>query len=149
MTGLEIALTLVAGVLTGILSALFGGGGGQISIPFMILVLGFSQHVAEGTSLLVIVPTAAMGAWAHSRRGHVWWRPALWLAVAGVAGAAAGALLAVRTDELVLRRIYAAFVLYAAFRFLRRAKRKSRPPLERVPIARDDAPGGRSDGSGA
>lgn len=122
MTELEIVLTVLAGVLTGILSALFGGGGGQISIPFMILILGFSQHVAEGTSLFVIVPTAAMGAWAHSKRGYVHWRPAFWLGFAGVAGAAAGALLAVRTDELLLRRFYAAFVLYAAFRFLRPKK---------------------------
>lgn len=122
MTELEIVVTVLAGVLTGVLSAMFGGGGGQISIPFMILVLGFSQHVAEGTSLFVIVPTAAMGAWAHSKRGYVQWRPAFWLGFAGVVGAAAGALLAVRTDELLLRRIYAAFVLYAAFRFLRLKK---------------------------
>ncbi|HZD18303.1 MAG TPA: sulfite exporter TauE/SafE family protein [Actinomycetota bacterium] len=134
MTGLEIGLTVVAGVLTGILSALFGGGGGQISIPFMILVLGFSQHVAEGTSLFVIVPTAAVGAWAHSRRGYVRWRSALWLGIAGLAGAAAGSLLAIQTDELVLRRIYAAFVLYAAFRFLRPARPAPRP-VERATIA--------------
>jgi uncharacterized membrane protein YfcA len=125
VTGLEITLTIVAGVFTGVVSALFGGGGGQVSIPFMILVLGLSQHVAEGTSLLLIVPTAAVGAWAHSRRGFVHWRPAAWLGAAGAAGAIVGALLAVRTDELVLRRTYAAFVLFVAFRFLR--PRRSRP----------------------
>lgn len=126
MTGLEIAVTIVAGVFTGVVSALFGGGGGQVSIPYMILVLGLSQHVAEGTSLLLIVPTAAVGAWAHSRRGFVHWRPAIWLGGAGAVGAVAGALLAVRTDELVLRRIYAAFVLFVAFRFLRPRRSLSR-----------------------
>ena len=144
MTGFEIALTVVAGVLTGLLSALFGGGGGQISIPFMILVLGFSQHVAEGTSLFVIVPIAALGAWAHSRRGYVRWRPALSLATAGIAGAAAGALLAVRTYELLLRRSYAAFVLYAAFRFLRPKGAAAEPvTIEEGVLAQE------SDGSGA
>jgi len=127
MTGLEIALALVAGVLTGTLSALFGGGGGQISIPFMILVLGFSQHLAEGTSLFVIVPIATVGAWAHSRRGYVRWRPAFWIGIAGLAGAGVGALVAVRTDELLLRRFYAVFVLYAAFRFLRSKERAAEP----------------------
>jgi hypothetical protein len=123
VTTLEIVLTVVAGVFTGIVSAVFGGGGGQVSIPFMILALGLSQHTAEGTSLMVIVPTAAIGALVHSRAGYVRWRPALWLGAAGAMGAAVGALLAVRTDELVLRRIYAAFVLFVAFRFLRPRRR--------------------------
>jgi hypothetical protein len=141
MTGLEVALTIVAGVLTGILSAVFGTGGGQISIPFMILVLGFSQHLAEGTSLFIIVPTAAVGAWAHSRRGYVRWRPAFWLSIAGLGGAAVGALLAVRLDELLLRRFFAAFVLYAAYKFLR--------PKKRAAATQEDVPAEESDGSGA
>jgi hypothetical protein len=141
MTGLEVGLTIVAGVLTGILSAVFGTGGGQISIPFMILVLGFSQHLAEGTSLFIIVPTAAMGAWAHSRRGYVRWRPAFWLSIAGLGGAAVGALLAVQLDELLLRRFFAAFVLYAAYKFLR--------PKKRAAATQEDVPAEESDGSGA
>jgi uncharacterized protein len=141
MTDLEIALTIVAGVLTGVLSAVFGTGGGQISIPFMLLVLGFSQHLAEGTSLFIIVPTAAMGAWAHSRRGYVQWTPAIWLSVAGLGGAAVGALLAVRLDELLLRRFFAVFVLYAAYKFLR--------PKKRAGDTGQDALAGESDGPGA
>jgi hypothetical protein len=141
MTGLEVALTIVAGVLTGILSAVFGTGGGQISIPFMILVLGFSQHLAEGTSLFIIVPTAAMGAWAHSRRGYVRWRPAFWLSIAGLGGAAVGALLAVQLDELLLRRFFAAFVLYAAYKFLR--------PKKRAAATQEDVAAEERDGSGA
>jgi uncharacterized membrane protein YfcA len=142
VTGLEIAVTVLAGVFTGVVSAVFGGGGGQVSIPFMILALGLTQHVAEGTSLLVIVPTAAVGAWAHSRSGFVRWRPALWLGTAGAAGAAVGALLAVRTDELVLRRVYAAFVLFVAFRFLRPRRRdRDRGPEE---PASEEADGSRA-----
>jgi uncharacterized membrane protein YfcA len=141
MTGLEVGLTIVAGVLTGILSAVFGTGGGQISIPFMILVLGFSQHLSEGTSLFIIVPTAAVGAWAHSRRGYVRWRPAFWLSIAGLGGAAVGALLAVRLDELLLRRFFAAFVLYAAYKFLR--------PKKRAAATQEDVSAEESDGSGA
>lgn len=141
MTDLEVGLTIVAGVLTGILSAVFGTGGGQISIPFMILVLGFSQHLAEGTSLFIIVPTAAIGAWAHSRRGYVRWRPAFWLSIAGLGGAAVGALLAVQLDELLLRRFFAAFVLYAAYKFLR--------PKKRAAATQEDVAAEERDGSGA
>lgn len=119
MSGVEVGLAAAAGVLTGLLSAIFGVGGGQIVIPFMVLVLGVSQHLAEGTSLLVIVPTALAGAWAHSRRGFVSWRAAGLLSLGGVAGAVVGAMIAVRTDPLVLRRVYALFVLFVAYRFLR------------------------------
>ena len=62
MSAFAIWLAAAAGLLTGLLSAIFGVGGGQIVIPFMVLVLGTSQHVAEGTSLLVIVPTSLGGA---------------------------------------------------------------------------------------
>jgi uncharacterized membrane protein YfcA len=119
VTGLEIGLTIVAGVATGILSAIFGVGGGQVVIPFMLLVLGASQHVAEGTSLVVIVPTALVGAWAHSRRGYVNGRAVVLVTVGGVVGAVAGALVANTLDPDLLQRVYAVFVLWVAWRFLK------------------------------
>lgn len=123
MTGVEIALTVVAGLVMGILSAIFGVGGGQVVIPFMVLVLGADQHLAEGTSLAVIVPTALVGAWAHARRGFVSRRATGLLIVGGVVGAVAGALVAHQLDPDVLRRIYAVFVLWVAWRFLRPSRR--------------------------
>ena len=119
MTWIEIVLTALAGVSAGALSALMGVGGGTIVIPFMLLVLGTGQHVAEGTSLLVMVPTSLAGAWAHSRQGFVRWRAAGYLAAAGVASAIAGALVAIQLDGHLLRRIYAVFALVVAYRFLK------------------------------
>jgi len=124
VTGVEIALTVVAGLVMGILSAIFGVGGGQVVIPFMVLVLGADQHLAEGTSLAVIVPTALVGAWAHARRGFVSRRATGLLVVGGVVGAVAGALVAHQLDPDVLRRIYAVFVLWVAWRFLRPRRRE-------------------------
>ena len=118
MTAGALAATLTAGVLTGAFSAVFGVGGGFLVIPFMVLVLGSGQHVAEGTSLAVIVPTAMVGAWAHSRRGYVRWRESGLIAAGGVLGAIAGALLAVQLDGLLLRRMYAVFLFFIAYRFL-------------------------------
>ncbi|MGH8573566.1 MAG: TSUP family transporter, partial [Gammaproteobacteria bacterium] len=60
-----------AGIGVGVFSALFGVGGGIIMVPFMTLVLDKGQHLAEGTSLLVIVPTAIVGALAHRRAGYI------------------------------------------------------------------------------
>lgn len=130
MTGLEIVLTIVAGLVTGILSAIFGVGGGQVVIPFMLLVLGASQHVAEGTSLVVIVPTALVDAWAHSRRGYVNGRAVVFVTAGGVVGAVAGALVANSLDPDLLRRIYAVFVLWVAWRFLKPRRAAASPDVD-------------------
>jgi uncharacterized membrane protein YfcA len=119
VSGQEIALVVFAGLVTGVFSAIFGVGGGAIVVPFMVLALGAAQHLAEGTSLVVIVPTALVGAWAHGRRGYVNVRAALLLVLGGVLGAVAGALLANQLDGDLLRRIYAVFLLWVAWRFLR------------------------------
>jgi len=123
MTWLEIVLTALAGISAGALSALMGIGGATVVIPFMLLVLGTGQHVAEGTSLFVMVPTSFAGAWAHSRKGYVRWQAVSFLAIAGIVGAAAGALVAVQLDGQLLRRIYAVFALVVAYRFLKPLKK--------------------------
>ena len=50
---------------------MFGVGGGVIMVPYMVTFLDKTQHVAEGTSLMVIVPTAIAGVIAHNKRGYV------------------------------------------------------------------------------
>lgn len=98
------------GVLVGLLSALFGIGGGTAMVPFMVLLLDRSPHLAEGTSLLVIIPTAIVGVIAHHKRGFVSYRHAGWLAVGGVFGAFAGANLALSIDEDLLKTLFAVFL---------------------------------------
>lgn len=112
---LALAAGVVAfGVLVGAVSALFGVGGGLLMVPFMVLVLGESQHLAEGTSLLVIIPTALTGAIAHTRRGYVSFRHSGLVALGGVAGAYAGASLALTIPERPLRVIFTVLLLVVA-----------------------------------
>lgn len=66
-----IAALIVTGAVTGFLSGLMGVGGGTIMVPAMILLAGFSQHVAQGTALLVMIPTGCVGAFTHWRLGNV------------------------------------------------------------------------------
>ena len=116
MEAWEILLTIAVGIGVGFFSALFGVGGGVFIVPFVVLVLGESQHFAEGTSLLAIVPIAAVGAAAHARKGYVSWRPALLLALGGAAGAVAGVLLAYQLSGENLRKLFGAFLLAMAAR---------------------------------
>jgi uncharacterized membrane protein YfcA len=117
---------VVVGVPVGLLSALFGVGGGIVLVPFITLALDESQHLAEGTSLLVIVPTALAGVVAHHRRGFVSFRHAALLALGGVGGAALGALLALRLDSDILQRVFGAFVLVMGARLIVSGTRDAR-----------------------
>jgi uncharacterized protein len=62
---------LMTGTLTGFLSGMMGVGGGTIMVPAMVLLTGFGQHMAQGTSLLVMVPLGTAGALAHHQLGNV------------------------------------------------------------------------------
>lgn len=117
-------LTLTAGVVTGLLSSMLGVGGGLIVIPFMLLALDAPQHVAEGTSLAVIVPTAAVGAFFHARSGLVEKGLLSRLLIGGIPGVIAGGLIAIHMDGEVLRNVYTGFVFFMAYRFLKPKKEK-------------------------
>jgi uncharacterized membrane protein YfcA len=115
---IDAVLSLFAGVLTGLLSAIFGVGGGLIVVPYMVLVFGASQHLAEGTSLVVIIPTALAGALTYSKQGLVDWKAVAYLAIGGAWCALIGASLAHWVSASTLQGIYAAFLLVVAYRFL-------------------------------
>ena len=111
MSGPTLYVALVAfGVVVGVASGLLGVGGGTLIIPFLTLAVGFSQHAAEATSLLVILPTAIAGSLALRRRGVGDLGLALRLGVVGAVGSALGALLALALDATTLRLVFAVFV---------------------------------------
>lgn len=106
------------GVVVGMLSALFGIGGGLVMVPFIVLLLDQSQHLAEGTSLLVIVPTAVAGVVAHSKRGYVDFRAAALLGLGGVVGAFFGARIALASSNDGLRIAFAVFLVVMGVRLI-------------------------------
>jgi uncharacterized membrane protein YfcA len=118
MSPLEIVALLGIGLLAGLLAGLLGIGGGVVLVPAMVLLLGFVQHLAQGTSLLVVIPAATTGAWTHHRRGRWTWRDAAALAAGGVLGALLGSLFALALDDDVLRRLFAVLLLVIAVRML-------------------------------
>ncbi len=123
----ELAILIVGvGVGVGAVSALFGIGGGIVMVPFMVLVLGESQHLAEGTSLLVIVPTAIAGVYAHRRARYVSARNLLAIGLPGIVGAFLGARGALLLDGPDLQTIFAAFVAIVGLRLIVQARGEAR-----------------------
>ena len=114
-----IVITLLAiGLAAGFLAGLLGVGGGILLVPAMVLLLDFDQHVAQGTSLVVIIPAALIGTWTHYRRGTIRPRDAALVAAGGMIGAAVGSLSALSLDDELLRRLFALVLLATAIRML-------------------------------
>jgi uncharacterized protein len=114
-----IAIGLAAGVLGGLL----GLGGGVLFVPGLVIFLGLSQHQAEATSLLAIIPVALVGALTQNRYGNVRRADALRMGVISIAGAAAGVALANVLSGAVLRTAFALVILLIAAQLVQRALR--------------------------
>ncbi|MGZ8715531.1 MAG: sulfite exporter TauE/SafE family protein [Gaiellaceae bacterium] len=118
-------LAAALGVVAGVLSGLFGVGGGILFVPILTWI-GLSQLHAEASSLLAIIPTVLVGVWRQQRYGNVRWRPAAVLGVASIAATVGGAQLAVSLSEPTLRRLFAALMLCTAGQIAWRALRQQR-----------------------
>ena len=120
-------LALVAvGATAGVLAGLLGVGGGILLVPFLVLAAGMTQHEAEATSLLVILPTA-LAASVTLRRRNVGDLPvALAVGLVGAAGAAAGALLALSLPGSALRFVFAILLAVVGIRLVRDARAQPR-----------------------
>jgi uncharacterized protein len=110
---------VITGFLTGILGGLFGVGGGEVFIPLLIYVFGFSQHQAQGTSLAVLLPPIGLlAALRYHRAGHVDFAVAGLLALGFFFGAFLGALGATRLPGHLLRQIFGVFLLIVALHMI-------------------------------
>ena len=120
MTGVVLLAGLVAfGVCTGVAAGLLGVGGGILMVPFLTLAVGLSQHSAEATSLVVVLPTAIVASIALHRRGIGDLGVALRFGVVGALGGAAGALLALALPASALRLVFAVFLALIGARLVR------------------------------
>jgi uncharacterized protein len=117
-------VAIVGGFGAGFLSGTIGIGGGLLFVPTMTVGLRLSQAVAQGTSLVAIVPTAIVGGVTHLRRGNVLVRPAMFMGGGGALGAVIGALVAVEVPGSLLARVWGAFLVFSAYRLTVQAIRQ-------------------------
>lgn len=104
-----IILTILAGVITGILSGMLGIGGGAIMVVILISLLGVTQHIAQAAALAAIIPTAFVGAAKHHKNGMIDYKVGIFLAIGGIIGSFAGAYCANILSENMLCKVFSVF----------------------------------------
>jgi len=126
MSGSHAILYIAIGLVAGVLSGVFGIGGGVVIVPALIYLAGFTQHRATGTSLAVLLPPIGLAAvWEYYRHDNVNVSAAMIIAGAVFAGGWLGAVVANRVSGPYLRLTFGIFVvllgvylLFGAFRRL-------------------------------
>jgi uncharacterized membrane protein YfcA len=108
---------IAIGFSAGILSGLFGIGGGLVIVPALILLARLTPITAIGTSLAaLLLPVGALGAWEYYKRGHLNVPAALFIALGLLFGAWLGARLAQQLSPVQLKRAFAVFLVLVAGR---------------------------------
>ena len=115
----QYAILLLTGVFLGFLSGMLGVGGGVIMVPAMVLLTGFTQHTAQGTSLLAMVPIGSVGAYTHWTLGNVKTDILAGMIAGILIGAYVGGTLAHYFSDASLRAVFAAVLIWTGARYVR------------------------------
>jgi uncharacterized membrane protein YfcA len=109
---------VLIGLVAGVMSALFGVGGGVLVVPLLILLYRFGPHVATATSLAAIVITALAGTITYAFHGEVDWGYAALVGIPAALGATLGTTLQRRIHARSLTYLFAIFLVGVAVSLL-------------------------------
>ena len=119
MTTTQLIIVLLIGLSAGVVSGALGVGGGIIIVPSLIFFLGFSQHMAQGTSLaILLLPTGILAVLQYYKHGYVDFKVALILMALFFIGAYLGSLLSVNIPDKLLRKIFGIFMLLVSIKMI-------------------------------
>lgn len=115
----DILIYIVIGLFAGILSGLIGIGGGIIIIPVLVLLLGFTQHEAQGTTLaLMVPPVGILAAWTYYKHGYVNLPVACFICIGFLFGGLIGAKFATGMTETILQKIFGSALFLISLRMI-------------------------------
>jgi hypothetical protein len=110
---------LVLGLVAGVISGLIGIGGGVILVPALIFLFGFSQHMAQGTTLALLVPPIGLlAAWTYYRHGYVNTEVAALICLGFFFGGLIGAKIATDLPNIFLERLFGVLLLLIALKMI-------------------------------
>ncbi|MBN1966722.1 MAG: sulfite exporter TauE/SafE family protein, partial [Anaerolineae bacterium] len=115
----QAVLLLILGMAAGVLSGMFGIGGGAVIVPALTVLFGFELQEAVGTSLAVLVwPVSFFAVLAYYRARMLRFSTAALIAVGLIGGGVVGAQIALNLPGDTLKRIYGVFLIYTGWRFI-------------------------------
>ncbi len=110
---------LLLGLLAGVLSGVLGIGGGIVMVPALVFAFGMSQHLAQGTTLaLMVPPIGLLAAWTYYRQGYVDVKIAALICIGFFFGGLLGARFATAIDAVLLKRLFGMVLLIAAVKMI-------------------------------
>ena len=112
----SIGRVVAIGVGAGLLSGMFGVGGGILVVPALVLMLRFDQRLANGTSLGAVLPISVASLVTYWSHDNVDWSMALWLVIGALAGAILGTKWIHVVPRKVLGYLFAAMLIATAIR---------------------------------
>lgn len=108
-------LIAVIGIVAGILGGMLGLGGAIIIIPALVMVLGYSQQMAQGTALIMMVlPVGALAAFQYYQKGFVDVKASLIMAAFFFIGGYFGARFATQIPQVILKKVFATMLVFIA-----------------------------------
>jgi uncharacterized protein len=121
-------IVLLLGLCVGVLMGLLGIGGGLVLVPAMVFLLGMDQHLAQGTSLFVLLPPIGLGAlWEYWKQGQVDLRVGILCALGILLGAYVGSLVALPLASRHLQGLFGCFLMLSAMLLWKKAHLESGP----------------------
>lgn len=115
----NILLYLLLGLIAGILSGLIGIGGGIIIIPALVFLFGLSQHMAQGTTLaLMVPPIGLLAAWTYYKQGYVDFKIAAFICIGFFIGGLFGARIAIGLSSPVIERVFGVALLIISIKMI-------------------------------
>ncbi len=119
MTVSTLLLLVLIGILAGILSGLVGVGGGIIMVPLFVLLLGFTQHQAQGMSLAVMIPPVTfLAVYNYHKAGGIDWKMALVVSALFIIGGYLGSKIALQIDQRTLKKVFGVVMLIGAIKLI-------------------------------
>ncbi|MBI9060455.1 MAG: sulfite exporter TauE/SafE family protein [Marinilabiliaceae bacterium] len=108
----QLIILLIIGLLGGIVSGSLGVGGGIIIVPALVYFIGFNQHLAQGTSIAILLPpTGILAAMQYYKKGFIDIKVAIILMTIFVVGAYLGSLISLNIPAKTLKKVFGLFML--------------------------------------
>jgi len=119
MSTATILILITIGMLAGILSSMVGIGGGIVIVPALVFIFGFSQKMAQGTSLAMLLPPIGiLGVMIYHKTGNINWQYAILLILSFIIGSYFGAKWVQNMNTITVKRIFAIFMILIAVKYL-------------------------------